>query len=310
MIKKLRKPPIYAFPRLSKADLWFIRIGGNGLGNLMFTWARCLTAAKQNDWQLIWPTWQSFKPKNWRMNPYDHRTYSDLFNPTETYVTGLRKPLYLARHRWVQELYAKENEVTPGSVVEFRGMEDMFAPFRYDHELVYRELLRIARPQHLGAFEDPNLAPIAIHVRRGDFANRSSYEDIINTHNSMLPIEWYVEALQAVRSATGQNTSAYVFSDGTDAELKPLLELPFVNRADFGSGLGDMLGLARSRLLIASGSTFSMWGSFLGQVPTIWHPGKILQQLLLEHPEHEIEWARGDGLPAWVADILLNDPVK
>jgi hypothetical protein len=298
---------VYAFPRLSKTDLLFVRIGGNGLGNLMFTWARCLAAARRNGWRMVWPTWQSFKPKNWRVNPYDHRTYFDLFRPTEAYVTGWRKPWRLARHRWIPEAQAIADGAPPGSVVEFRGMEGMFAPFRNDHELVYRELLEISRPQHLAAFSDPDPAPIGIHVRRGDFVQQNSYEDMISMHNSVLPMEWYVGALQAVRSATGQDTAAYVFSDGADEELAPLLGLPSVERADYGSGLGDMLGLSRSRLLIASGSTFSMWGTFLGQVPTIWHPGKLLQPLLLEHADREIEWARGDALPAWVGEMLRGN---
>ena len=41
------QPPVFAYPRLSKTDLLFVRIGGNGLGNLMFTWARCLAAAQR-----------------------------------------------------------------------------------------------------------------------------------------------------------------------------------------------------------------------------------------------------------------------
>jgi len=71
-----------------------------------------------------------------------------------------------------------------------------------------------------------------------------------------------------------------------------------------GMGLGDMLGLSRSRLLIASGSTFSMWGSYLGQVPAIWHPKKLLQHVLLQHPEREVEWAPGENMPDWVGEIL------
>jgi len=299
-----KQPPIFAFPRLSKTDLLFLRVGGNGLGNLMFTWARCLAASERHGWSMLWPTWGSFKPKNWRVNPYDHRTYFDLFSPTERYVTGWRKPWSLARYRWVPEAQALERGAPPGSVVEFRGMEGMFAPFFEQHELVSGELLKIARPQHLQALSDPDPAPIGIHVRRGDFVQQASYEDMISQHNSVLPMEWYVGALQAVRSATGRETRAYVFSDGTVEELAPLLDLPAVERADFGSGLGDMLGLSRSRLIIASGSTFSMWGSFLGQVATIWHPGKLLQDLLLEHPEREIEWAKGDALPGWIGEVL------
>ena len=102
----------------------------------------------------------------------------------------------------------------------------------------------------------------------------------------------------------GRDVPAQVFSDGSDEELAGLLALPAVRRMDYGSGLGDMLGLSRSRLLIASGSTFSMWGSYLGQVPAIWHPRKLLQHVLIEHPEREIEWAPGGPLPDWVAQLI------
>lgn len=294
------KAPIYAFPRLSKTDLLFVRIGGNGLGNLLLTWARCLAESQRRGWRMIWPTWASFKPKNWRVNPYDHRTYADLFTPNGRYVTGWRKPWCLARYRWIPEKHALAEGAPPGSIIEFRGMEDKFAPFREDHELVHGELLKIARPQHLAALAEPAPPPIAIHVRRGDFVQQASVEDMLQTDNSVLPLEWYIAALQAVRSAAGRELPAAVFSDGTGEELAPLLALPAVRRMDYGSGLGDMLGLSRSKLLIASGSTFSMWGSYLGQVPTIWHPQKLLQHVLLEHPEREIEWAPGDPLPDWV----------
>ena len=303
LMNRSNQPNIFAYPRLSKTDLLFIRIGGNGLGNLMFTWARCLSASHRNGWRMIWPTWQSFKPKNWRVNPYDHRTYSDLFRPTDRYVHGWRKPWCLARYRWVPEKLALESGAPPGSVVEFRGMEDKFAAFVADHELVYRELLKIAQPQHLDAFSDPCPAPIGIHVRRGDFVQQASHADMLNIDNSLLPLDWYMNALQAIRRATGEDTPAYVFSDGSEEELAPLLALPGVLRRDYGSGLGDMLGLSRSRLLIASGSTFSMWGSYLGQVPAIWHPKKLLQNVLIEHPDREIEWAPGDALPNWIRDL-------
>ena len=307
LMKDRNQPPIYAFPRLSTTDLLFIRLGGNGLGNLMLTWARCLSTAEREGWQMVWPTWQSFKPKNWRVNPYDHRTYTDLFNPTARYISGWRKPWCLARYRWISETEAAESAVPPGSVVEFRGMEGFFSPFVQDHELVYTELRRMARPEHQHAFSELDPAPIGIHVRRGDFIQRSDEEEIRSSHNSLLPLDWYISALQAVRDTVSSNVPAFVFSDGTGEELRELLALPQVTRVDYGSGLGDMFGLSRSRLLIASGSTFSMWGSYLGQVPTIWHPGKLLQNLLLRHPEHEFEWAPGQDMPAWVNDLLSDN---
>ncbi len=306
-MKDRNQPPIYAFPRLSTTDLLFIRLGGNGLGNLMLTWARCLSQADRHGWRMVWPTWGSFKPKNWRVNPYDHRTYTDLFQPTGRYVSGWRKPWCLARHRWISEQAAQEGAVPAGTVVEFRGMEGFFAPFAEDHELVCNELRRMARPVHQAAFSEPCPAPIGIHVRRGDFIQRGSDEEIRSSHNSLLPLDWYIDALKAVRAAAGGDIPAFVFSDGTADELRELLALPRVERVDYGSGLGDMFGLSRSRLLIASGSTFSMWGSYLGQVPTIWHPGKLLQNLLINRPEHEFEWAPGQPMPDWVSGLLSDN---
>ena len=109
-----------------------------------------------------------------------------------------------------------------------------------------------------------------------------------------------------LREAAGGDIPAFVFSDGTEDDLRELLALPRVERVDYGSGLGDMFGLSRSRLLIASGSTFSMWGSYLGQVPTLWYPGKLLQNLLIENPRREFEWAPGQRIPDWVT-VLLSD---
>lgn len=302
-MKHRNQPPVYAFPRLSTTDLLFIRLGGNGLGNLMLTWARCLSQANRHGWRMVWPTWGSFKPKNWRVNPYDHRTYTNLFRPTDRYITGWRKPWCLARHRWISEKEAQQGPVQAGTVVEFRGMEGFFAPFVQDHELVYTELRRMARPVHQAAFSEPRPAPIGIHVRRGDFIRRGNDEEIRSSHNSLLPLGWYIDALIAVRKKVGVDVPAFVFSDGTETELRDLLALPAVRRIDYGSGLGDMFGLSRSRLLIASGSTFSMWGSYLGQVPTLWYPGKLLQNLLISDPSREFEWAPGQTLPDWISAL-------
>ncbi len=310
VLNKRKQDQVFAYPRLSKTDLLFVRIGGSGLGNLLFIWARCLSRSKREGWQPVWPTWQSFKPKNWRVNPYDHRTYGGLFQPTAVYISGWRKPLTLARHRWVKESDIGSAPPPPGTVVEFRGMEGKFAPFLHDHALVHRELLRITRPQHLAGYEAIEAAPIGIHVRRGDFVQQDSYEKMLNIDNSLLPLSWYVDALQAVRVRVGADVPACIISDGTDQDLAPLLILPNVIRVEFGSALADLLALSRSRLLIASGSTLGMWASYLGQMPTIWHPRKLLQNVLLGEAGFEFEWAPGDAMPEWLAGWLAaNDPM-
>lgn len=51
----------YVYPKLSEKDLGFIRLGGAGLGNLLFTYARALVYARDHGCQMIWPTWPSVK---------------------------------------------------------------------------------------------------------------------------------------------------------------------------------------------------------------------------------------------------------
>ncbi len=121
-------------------------------------------------------------------------------------------------------------------------MEDKFASYLADYALVRSELLQIARPEHLGALAKPAPAPIAIHVRRSDFVQQGSYEDMVSVDNSVLPMESYINALRAVRSAAGHEIPAWLFSDGPSEELSDLLAQPAIRRMEYGSGLADMLG--------------------------------------------------------------------
>lgn len=296
---------IYAYPRLSKADLWFLRIGGDGLGNLLFNWARCLSASRQRGWRMVWPTWKSHKPKNRRVNPYDYRLYNNLFRPTDAYVYGIAKPLVLASRRWLSEAEALRNPPRGRALVQFRGMAGKFEPFLHDRELVRDELLAMTREQHLAGYRASDAAPISIHVRLGDFRRLTDRPGMLAEDNVALPMHWYIELLEAVRRHTGYAHRAQVFSDGTEAELAALLSMPGVQRVEYGSAIADLLALSRARLLIASGSTFSMWASFLHQAPTVWHAGKW-QQRLHERDGTEFEWSPGDALPAWLDAAWLE----
>jgi hypothetical protein len=89
-----------------------------------------------------------------------------------------------------------------------------------------------------------------------------------------------------------------------------LLSQENVRRREFGSSIADILALSRSRILIASGSTFSQWASYLGQIPTITHPGKIDQSVMLENTDTEIEWTPGDAMPDWIPAMADREPVR
>ena len=121
-----------------------------------------------------------------------------------------------------------------------------------------------------------------MHIRLGDFIRASLEEVKQGKHNSVIPIEWYVAMANNLRAILGYQVKIFVFSDGTDQELQPLLELGNVERITFGSSIGDILALSNAKLLVASGSSFSMWARYLGRMTTIMFPNQVKQKILTD----------------------------
>ena len=85
------------------------------------------------------------------------------------------------------------------------------------------------------------------------------------------------------------NYKFLIFSDGTEEELKDILDIPSTERAFFGNAIADIYAISKCCYLIGSDSTFSGWGAFLGQVPCTFykkHYGPILANQDNEHTEN------------------------
>jgi len=109
-----------------------------------------------------------------------------------------------------------------------------------------------------------------------------------------------VAAARAVRrDPCWRDLPIYVISDGHAHELSELLAIPNCRFMTVGTAIGDILLLSKAGLLFASAhSTFSMWGSYLGRIPTLYYPSKMDQNVL--PPDSRIvecEWSDGEVLP-------------
>jgi hypothetical protein len=151
---------------------------------------------------------------------------------------------------------------------------------------VREELVSITRPQHLKGLMAPHEKSIVLHVRLGDFVAPEGESRIPSgAWCTRMPLPWYQSAIAACRRTLGSDTPVRVFSDGSDDELRPLLSIPRVRRASFGTSIADLHALSTAHVFIASGgSTFSMWASYLGRMPVVWHPRPIEVQTLLRPP--------------------------
>ena len=291
---------VYAYPRFSKYDLGFVRLLGPGLGNLLFPWARCVIACRSGNLIPVAPTWPQIKIGPLLRCETDKRTYVGLFNPRNGEVSGLKKMRLLISATRVPEAMLSRATWVTGRVptlVEFTGMDGLFGPLFGEHEFTLEQLRAMTKPAILASVEQ--IRPqIGIHVRLGDFTlPRNDEERRKGRWSTRLPIDWYIHALQAVRMAAGCSLEAKVFSDGSEKELRPLLALQGVARVTAGSSIADLLAMSRSKILIASGSTFSMWASYFGRMPTIWHPGQLRQRLYPATQGLEVEYNSGERLP-------------
>jgi hypothetical protein len=297
----------YVYPKLSEHDLGFVRLGGAGLGNILFAYARAAVFAREHDCQLIWPTWPSIKLGPILRREADKRFYNDLFSNQSGYIGGLKKMWLLLTRTRVKEAEKESIHLQNETIVEFEGFEGCFEEILYDYGIVKEAVYSNLQEKNRKALEYDFGPCIGVHIRLGDFARVSTEEVRGGRHDSALPVEWYAQMIEEVRAAAGKNLKAYIFSDGRDEELAPVLALPNVERITFGTSIGDIIGLSRTDLFIASGSSFSMWARYLGRMSCICYPNQIKQHILTPEEdafEYETEGGFSDEIKEKIRGIF------
>ena len=295
----------------------YARLGRYGLGHSLLAWARCFLWCKDNEVAMLAPRWLHF-----RLGPYlrrepDKRSYHKLFRKG-AYVHGVRRAWLLAglsgARRFAVEQESQAQLGLGTRIVVFRNDDRnntrVFKELFGRHEEVRSELLRIARPEHIPAanIDGPF---IGIHVRMGDFSRVTDPSALRTTSNVQLPVAWYRDILLSIRRRTGLNLRALVFSDGDVQSLRPLLAIPNVSLVKPHSALHDILSLSQAAALISSGSGFSMWAAYLGQIPRICFPTQRRECVVAstEMIDLEPECETGDDVPpAFVRHIARAFP--
>lgn len=288
----------YYWPKLSEKgiDTGVIRIGyAHGLGNLLNAWARCYVYAskKGNVKNIIAPTWAQFSFNQWKHNDKDKRLYADLFT-NKYYINGLRKQYLLNTH---PKLEVSEASSSKKHVKTFEiDGKSGFNAFLHDHQLIYDELIKITRPKHTKGLNFDFSNAISMHIRFGDFKRYSRSTELT----------FFIKTLTEIRKKLNSNIKCYIFSDAEDGELEELLKLENVERITFGSSISDILGLSKSKMIIASkGSTFNKWASFLGRMPIIF-PEKNFLNLYYDTPNLELTLQEDEEIP----DYFINEIKK
>lgn len=235
------------YPKLSKIDLGNLRIGGPGLANCMFLAAKAYIEAYNNNGIFLRPSWMKFSIGPLLRKERDKRVYSNIFNKCG--IGGISKLILLM----YGIVFKKINEYGPYDLAGY------FTTLNDNHELVKRYFKSIESNRTISKLKNKSFYSdkIAIHVRMGDYPE-----------HFRVPIDWYCNAIEAILKIN-PSQQFLLFSDGSDEELLPLMNKKEVTRVFYGNAYADMKAISYSKLLLASDSTFSAWGAFLGDVPIV-----------------------------------------
>lgn len=252
-----------------------------GLGNKLFVWANAHVVAERNKVPLFVTGWN---------NPFGIRTllkgggirrYGALFRSTGVSRSQLRE--------WDRTIDEKSNEpgldthLKPSSRALFAKLppwQEWFqalVPFR---SMVVEGFQRMLSERVQAEISGLIGAPIAIHVRLGDFHKVGKHEDFATIGNARTPIDYFCRLAERIRETIGWDVPIRIYSDGRNSELQELLGMRNTSRAKDRNPVLDMIEMSLSKVLICSaGSSFSQWSAFLGSQPVIAH---------FEHFHHRI----------------------
>lgn len=268
-------PPTCFYPDLgSSRDLWFARVSGAGIGNGLYNYFHAMVLARQFGGTVISPPWFSLKLGPLLRGEMSTRLYWRMFRPYPGEISGVRKLITLL------STFSKRNRVhidKSGHSAVAEGHLNVVACTKFTfaglHE--YREAIR---ERLLGIVRHPVPADhswgkggfIGVHVRLGDFTVVTDPTVISKGtfSSTRIPLSWYESVVRALRRKH-PDMPVRIFSDGTDAELAPLLALGATTFRS-GSDILDMLALSSCSLLVGSHSTYSRWAAFLGDMPSVW----------------------------------------
>ena len=289
-------------------------VGSAGLGNGLFPWARAELFARESNVPVLAPCWARVRIGPYLRREPEKRRYGGFFRTTE-HVHGISRLAIRAIARRISEgqptrVYADAQRSSWPCVVGFEGMGPLFAPLLGEHDFIRNKLWGMTRERLRstgGAYGDRF---IAMHVRRGDITRQGFTPQALTNVNQYTPLSWFEAMARALtRIKTLCMKPIVVFTDGEPGELADLLVLDGVRLHPRQFAITDLWTMAHAELLFASGfSTFGMWASFLGGMPTIYAPGKLQQRVQAGRAQPiEMEVAEGEGLPENVlAGIAAN----
>lgn len=281
------KSKMIVYPKLPSKLHFIIRFRGSGLANCLFVYARALILANKHELEIINPSWIQFNIGPYIRREKDKRHYNGLFDSFG--IKNIKKHWLLLTQKVFPE--NTDPEISNEGLIVVEGLKKYFADLHFKSDFIKKHLLGIVNKNTLDCYNSINKKFVGVHIRLGDY-------DL----ESRISLIWYLEKLKFIYDNCDSEIEFLIFSDGSADELSEILNFPNTKLVFFGSAIADILVLSKAKFIIASDSTFSAWGAYLGQVPILFykkHFGNVL-----DNPEHE--WVQSD----FSDDVIDNAVTK
>lgn len=256
---------------------------GAGLGNELFPWAKAFLASQALGTACSHPAWG-----------LNARGYYRDFNTTRCDwlyhdIVKLALPTVSFDE---QAYYATGKEDYGEAVVAFADQHDLaqrrhfvfltsgmwggFHAIRQARVFVLAELLKArmaVKNVHAMLQQVPSSkALVAVHIRRGDFAQLAPDGVLRGRFNVALPLAWYMATCASIKHQCGDDVQFLLLTDATPEEVQPFIATfaPLTTFHLRRTACSDLLLMAYSDSIVCSVSSYSMWGAFLSNAPYVW----------------------------------------
>lgn len=241
----------------------YIHFPKTGLGNLLLVWSRARIFSEINALPLVASSWWGIRWGSWLRNEKHKRVYWGYFRESR-WIDRLNVKLCQQLYETVAEPpVARQSLPKAPTVYCFRNaatQEDLFLDIRPHRIFIRSEIHKLLKPALLQQWQTLPAPEIAVHIRRGDFRHG----------NPVTPVNYFVQAIEFIRSCTGKTLPVTVFTDAEEEEITDVLQLENTKLAERKPDILDILQMSQSRVLVLSqSSTFSYWAAFLSDAIVI-----------------------------------------
>jgi hypothetical protein len=259
-----------------------VRVGGPGLGNLLFVISRGYVESIKNGCGIYPVPLIQIKPGAIVRQENDFRTYWNIVfkDPKNNKTQHLKVLLYLlfgpSALSWLANACSNmENKVTVvsglgGYFNDYLGYDDKVRSFINAN--IEHALFGLKNDVNKSFKADLNVEYGVVHIRKGDFVDIWQADD-----------DWYVKGLRFALSNIYKVNRVYIITDDLNKseEIINMCKREFKASSIFyGEALECLHLMSKAEFVVGNNSTFSAWGSYLGS-------GRLVSQFVCSylHPD-------------------------